>query len=190
MPSLDEFDRVAPFYDRLIPSPSSDLLVEISGLPISGRLLDAAGGTGRIAEGLVNHAGRVVVADASLRMLHQAQTKKGLDLVGSETERLPFPDGCFERVVIVDSFHHLADQTRSLAELWRVLSPGGLLVIEEPDIRRIAVKLVALAEKLTRFRSHFIPAERIATLLGEYDARVTVRREGHIVWVVGEKLTL
>jgi ubiquinone/menaquinone biosynthesis C-methylase UbiE len=187
MPSLNQFDRVAPFYDRLIPSPRGDLLAEITGLPISGRLLDAAGGTGRIAEGLVDHAGRVVVADSSLRMLHQARSKKRLDLVGGETERLPFPDGCFERVVIVDSFHHLTDQTRSLAELWRVLSPGGRLVIEEPDIRRIAVKLVALAEKLTLFRSHFIPAERIATLLREYDAQVTVHREGHTAWVVGEK---
>jgi demethylmenaquinone methyltransferase/2-methoxy-6-polyprenyl-1,4-benzoquinol methylase len=187
MPSLNQFDRVASFYDRLIPSPRGELLAEITGLPISGRLLDAAGGTGRIAEGLVDYADRVVVADSSLRMLHQARSKKGLDLVGSETEYLPFPDECFERVVIVDSFHHLADQTRSLAELWRVLSPGGRLVIEEPDIRRVAVKLVALAEKLTLFRNHFIPADRIATLLREHDAQVTVHREGHTAWVVGEK---
>lgn len=187
MPSLNHFDRVAPFYDRLIPSPGSDLLAEISGLPISGRLLDAAGGTGRIAEGLVDYAGRVIVADSSMKMLHQARSKSGLDLVGSETERLPFADGSFERVVIVDAFHHLANQTHSLAELWRVLSPGGRLVIEEPDIRRMAVKLIALAEKLTLFRSHFVSAERIAILLGRYDARVTVRREGHIAWVTGEK---
>lgn len=187
MPSLNQFDRVAPFYDLLIPSPSSDQLAEITDLPISGRLLDAAGGTGRIAEGLVDHAGRVVVSDSSLRMLQQARFKKGLDLVGGETEHLPFPDGSFERVVIVDAFHHLADQGRSLSELWRVLTPGGRLVIEEPDIRRIAVKLVALAEKVTLFRSHFISAERIATLLREYDGQVTVHRKGHTAWVVGEK---
>ena len=184
---LNHFDLLAPFYDRVIKSPDNKRLTEMSDLPISGRLLDAGGGTGRIAEGLLDHADRVVVSDSSMKMLRQARFKEGLDLVGGETERLPFSDDCFERVVIVDAFHHLADQSRSLAELWRVLTPGGLLVIEEPDIRRMAVKMVALVEKVTLFRSHFIPAERIATLLREYDAQVTVHREGHTAWVVGEK---
>jgi demethylmenaquinone methyltransferase/2-methoxy-6-polyprenyl-1,4-benzoquinol methylase len=187
MPSLNHFDLLAPVYDLLIKSPGSERLAEIANLPIPGRLLDAGGGTGRIAEGLVECADRVVVSDSSLRMLRQARLKDGLDLVGGETERLPFPDDAFERVVMVDAFHHLADQTRSLAELWRVLMPGGLLVIEEPDIRRISVKLVALAEKLTLFRSHFILAERIASLLREYNAHATVHREGHTAWVVGLK---
>ena len=187
MPSLNHFDLLAPVYDLLIKSPGSERLAQMADLPISGRLLDAGGGTGRIAEGLVERVDRVVVSDSSLQMLRQARSKKGLDLVGGETERLPFPDGAFERVVMVDAFHHLADQARSLAELWRVLMPGGLLVIEEPDIRRIAVKLVALAEKLTLFRSHFIPAERIARVLREYNAQVTVHREGHTAWVVGAK---
>ncbi|HEY47534.1 MAG TPA: methyltransferase domain-containing protein [Anaerolineae bacterium] len=184
---LNHFDLLAPFYDLVIKSPDSKRLTEILDLPISGRLLDAGGGTGRIAEGLTEHAGRVVVSDTSLKMLRQARFKGGLDLVGGETERLPFPDDSFERVMIVDAFHHLADQALSLNEFWRVLAPGGLLVIEEPDIRRMAVKLVALAEKVTLFRSHFIPAERIATLLEKYNAKVTVYREGHTAWVVGEK---
>jgi ubiquinone/menaquinone biosynthesis C-methylase UbiE len=189
MPSLNHFDLLAPVYDLLIKSPGSERLAEMADLPISGRLLDAGGGTGRIAEGLVERADRIVVSDSSLQMLRQARSKKGLDLVGGATERLPFPSGTFERVVMVDAFHHLADQTRSLAELWRVLMPGGLLVIEEPDIRRIAVKLVALAEKLTLFRSHFIPAERIARLLREYNAQVKVHREGHTAWILGQKPT-
>jgi ubiquinone/menaquinone biosynthesis C-methylase UbiE len=189
MPSLNHFDLLAPVYDLLIKSPGSERLAEMADLPISGRLLDAGGGTGRIAEVLVERADRIVVSDSSLQMLRQARSKKGLDLVGGATERLPFPSGTFERVVMVDAFHHLADQTRSLAELWRVLMPGGLLVIEEPDIRRIAVKLVALAEKLTLFRSHFIPAERIARLLREYNAQVKVHREGHTAWILGQKPT-
>ena len=190
MPILNHFDLLAPVYDLLIKSPGSERLAQMADLPISGRLLDASGGTGRIAEGLVERVDRVVVSDSSLQMLRQARLKKGLCLVGGETERLPFPDDIFERVVMVDAFHHLADQNRSLTELWRVLMPGGLLVIEEPDIRRAAVKLVALAEKLTLFRSHFIPAERIASVLREHNAQVTIHREGHTAWVVCEKPAL
>jgi demethylmenaquinone methyltransferase/2-methoxy-6-polyprenyl-1,4-benzoquinol methylase len=186
---LNHFDFLAPFYDRVIKSSDSHQLVRISDLPVTGRLLDAGGGTGRIAEGLVGHADQIVVSDSSIRMLRQAQSKGGLMLVGGETERLPFPDGSFERVVIVDAFHHLTDQAQSLSELWRVLSPEGLLIIEEPDIRKIAVKLVALAEKVTLFRSHFISAERLGKLLEGYNAQVTIQRDGHTAWVAAKKVS-
>lgn len=162
--------------------------MDVIALPISGRLLDAAGGTGRIAQRLVDLAGLVVVADASMKMLRQASSKVNLCcMVGSKTERLPFPDASFERVIVVDAFHHLADQARSLGEFWRVLAPGGRLVIEEPDIRHFGVKLVALVEKLALFRSHFVPAEKIAARLNDLGARTSVHREGYAVWVVGER---
>jgi len=187
MPLFDHFDILAPLYDRLIRLPEGDILAKMAGLPVSGLLLDAGGGTGRVAQRLVDRSGQVVIADSSVKMLRQALSKDGLDVVGSEIESLPFGDGCFERVVIVDTFHHLSDQGRSLTELWRVLMPGGRLVIEEPDIRRFPVKLVALAEKLALFRSHFVPAEQIASHLDSFGARTVVRRDGHTVWVIGDK---
>ena len=75
----------------------------------------------------------------------------------------------------------------SLTELWRVLMPGGRLVIEEPDIHQFPVKLVALAEKLTLFRSHFVPVEQIATHLDTFGAHTIVHRDGHTAWVIGDK---
>ena len=187
MPLFDHFDLIAPLYDRLIRLPEGDVLAEMAGLPVTGLLLDAGGGTGRVAQRLVGQADQVVVADSSVKMLRQALFKDGLYVVGSEIERLPFSNGCFERVVVVDAFHHLGNQDRSLTELWRVLMPGGRLVVEEPDIRRFPVKLVALAEKLTLFRSHFVPAEQIANHLDSFGARTVVHRDGHTAWVIGDK---
>jgi ubiquinone/menaquinone biosynthesis C-methylase UbiE len=188
MPIFDHFDILAPLYDRLIRIPDNDHLAQVVGLPIGGRLLDAAGGTGRIAQQLVDQAGMLVISDVSVNMLRQTQLKDGLYCaVGSETERIAFADGSFERVIVVDAYHHLLDQEESLREFWRVLARGGRLVIEEPDIRRFGVKILALAEKLALFRSHFVLAEKIAARLEEYGAKTTVKREGATVWIVGEK---
>jgi ubiquinone/menaquinone biosynthesis C-methylase UbiE len=187
MPLFDHFDGLAPLFDWLIRPPTDNHLVEVTGLPISGRILDAGGGTGRIAQMLSGKAGQIVVADTSLKMLKVAKSKGGFGVVSSETEHLPFPDTCFERIVVVDTFHHLSDQNLSLGELWRVLMPGGRLVIEEPNIRRFNVKLVALVEKLTLFRSHFVSAERISAWLEKLSAQTRVFRSGDNAWVIGYK---
>ncbi|MEJ2549486.1 MAG: methyltransferase domain-containing protein [Anaerolineales bacterium] len=188
MPIFDHFDILAPLYDRLIRIPENDRLAQVVGLPVAGRLLDAAGGTGRIAQQLVDRAGLVVISDVSFNMLRQSRQKDGLCCaVGSETEKLAFADASFERVIVVDAYHHLLDQELSLREFWRVLAPGGRLVIEEPDIRRFGVKLLALAEKLALFRSHFVLAEKIAKKLAGFGARTRVIRDGATVWIVAEK---
>lgn len=187
MPLLDHFDILAPLYDHLISPPDERRIIRLARLPVKGLLLDVGGGTGRISQYLVGSANQVIVLDSSFRMLSQAKTKNGLRPVVSAAEELPFPDHAFERIVMVDAFHHLADQSMSMLELWRVLKPGGVLVVEEPDIRHFAVKLVALAEKLALFRSHFLSAERIADRLHGYGAKTQIHREKPNVWVVAEK---
>jgi len=94
-------------------------------------------------------------------------------------ERLPFHDHSFGRVLAVDAFHHFSDQSAAIDELLRVLEPGGRLVIEEPDITRLPVKIVALLEKLTLMRSHFFSAKHIQALMREHgvEARVGCMRD-------------
>ena len=187
MPLLDHFGLLARFYDRLISPPSNDTLARLTELPIQGLLLDAGGGTGRIASRLTGLAGGIVLLDASIPMLRQAQAKDGLDPLTGAAERLPFVDACFERIIMVDAYHHLEHQIRSLEECWRVLKPGGLLVIEEPDIALGVVKLVALAEKLALMRSHFHSGKKIAEALRRLGGNVRIIHERPNLWVVAQK---
>jgi demethylmenaquinone methyltransferase/2-methoxy-6-polyprenyl-1,4-benzoquinol methylase len=187
MSRFDHFDFLAPLYDRVISIPENDHLGELLGLPIEGRLLDAGGGTGRIAQRLQDRVGHLTIADASLPMLRQAHEKACCDVTGAHTERLPFAEGSFERVIVIDAYHHLADQPESLREFVRVVSPGGRLIIEEPDIDHFGVKLVALVEKMAFMRSHFERAERIAERLEPLGVSVKITHEGHNYWITASK---
>jgi SAM-dependent methyltransferase len=183
---LDHFGLLAPLYDRLFGVPDTLRLAELVGLPIRGRLLDAGGGTGRVARTLIGSAGQVVVADESLKMLSYARAKPGLHAAAVRAERLPFPRGAFERVIMVDAYHHLQDQERSLAELVRVCAPGGRVVIEEPDVDRVGVWFIALGERLALMRSRFRRAEGIAAALRARGAAVSIHRQDATVWIVAE----
>jgi demethylmenaquinone methyltransferase/2-methoxy-6-polyprenyl-1,4-benzoquinol methylase len=188
MPVFDHFGLLAPLYETFISPKDPQEMWALADLPVSGALLDAGGGTGRVAQFMVGKANPVVVVDISRKMLTEARQKDSLHPVCSYTESLPFPDKSFARIIMVDAFHHVCNQRQTAAELWRVLQPGGRIVIEEPDVRTFAVKLIALAEKLALMRSHFLSPPRIANLFISPDARVRVETGKFNAWVIVEKM--
>ena len=140
MPLLDHFGILAPFYDRAIRLREPERFIKLANLPVDGALLDVGGGTGRVSHALRGMAHLLVVADVSFGMLRQAKEKDGLETVCSHSEGLPFADGAFSRVIMVDALHHVCDHQETAQELWRVVKPGGRIVIEEPDIDTAIVK--------------------------------------------------
>ena len=187
MPLFDHFDVIAPIYDKVIGFRQPEAILKTADLPVDGRILDAGGGTGRVSGTLVGKANQIIVADLSFKMLKEASLKDGLQIVQSHSEFLPFPDNFFERVIMVDALHHVCDQRDTAVELWRVLKPGGRIVIEEPDVRTLAVKFVAFAEKIALMRSHFLSPIEIEKLFPFPGAVTSVNREGYTAWVVVEK---
>lgn len=196
MAIIDHFDLIAPFYERFIRMLKIEKLIELLKLPAKGRMLDAGGGTGRVSSRLRSMVDEVVVSDLSHPMLKQAQmknhiknrTKNGLLTVQAHAERLPFPDESFERVLVVDALHHFCDQQKAIHDLLRVLKPGGRIVIEEPDVDRFIVKIVALAEKIVFMRSRFLSSNKIMTIFQEEGLSARVENDGRFIfWVVVDK---
>jgi demethylmenaquinone methyltransferase/2-methoxy-6-polyprenyl-1,4-benzoquinol methylase len=86
---------------------------------------------------------------------------------------------------MVDALHHVIHHADSAREMFRVLKPGGVLVIEEPDIRTFGVKLIALGEKLLLMRSHFLTPDQILGLFP--DGEKTVKAKDGNAWVIVKK---
>jgi SAM-dependent methyltransferase len=188
MPGNFPFDAIAPMYEKLIrPAVPRELAARLN-LPAAGALLDAGGGSGRVTQYLRGSAGLLVVADPSFNMLSQARAKSGLAPVAGWSENLPFPAGSFARVVMVDAFHHVCDQARTAAELWRVLAPGGRLVIEEPDIDSPGVKILALGERLALMRSRFLAPDRMADLFRRSGAEIRIDRDRATAWIIVDRV--
>jgi ubiquinone/menaquinone biosynthesis C-methylase UbiE len=184
MAGLDHFGFIAPWYDRFASTPDPVDLLRLVDMPTGGSLLDAGGGTGRIAQAFTGKGWQIFLADASLRMASMAATKPPIRAACAAVEALPFPQAAFDRIIMVDALHHVASQTKTARELWRLLKPGGKLVIEEPDIASGWVKLIALGEKILLMRSRFLNARSIAALFNGLPAEVSIERKNHTTWVV------
>lgn len=131
-----DFDRLAADYDRLRPAGDAwQQLAErtLAGLDGCRRLVDVGCGTGRFAAFARHRLGaRVWGVDPSAEMLRRARARpdaRGIGWKQGVAERLPFQDGWFDAAHMHLVVHTLADRGRALAEIGRVLGPGGRLAI-------------------------------------------------------------
>jgi demethylmenaquinone methyltransferase / 2-methoxy-6-polyprenyl-1,4-benzoquinol methylase len=128
------FDRIAPVYDFMNRAMTLGLdtrwrrLTAASVVRQGDRVLDVCCGTGDLALADLEAGGRVIALDFSERMLERARQKSSaIEWVRGDATALPFPDGSFEAVTVGFGIRNLEDMERGLAELARVLGPGGRL---------------------------------------------------------------
>ncbi len=103
----------------------------LDGQPL-GRLLDVGTGTGRMLELFAAQAANATGIDRSPEMLRLARAKMAdaaWDLRQGEITALPLADGAADTVLLHQVLHYLQAPEAALAELGRVLSPGGRLLI-------------------------------------------------------------
>ncbi len=113
-------------------------------------VLDLAGGTGDLAlkfARLVGAGGHVVLADINAAMLEQGRRRLvdagiagNFSIAQLDAEELPFADGSFDCVTIAFGLRNVTDKSAALAEMYRVLRPGGRVLILEFSTPANAIK--------------------------------------------------
>ncbi len=155
-------DRFNPFILNKVPALRQlygDLFQEFLGDSESERLLDLGCGTGVYFDVLSPFSRRIDAIDSSGDMTAIAGRyckESGLSHIQPITAgagAIPFADESFDTVIELDVLHHLTDIDGALAEVYRVLKPGGRFFVFEPNINN----------PLTFF-AHLIPPEERAAL--------------------------
>ncbi|TAI80793.1 bifunctional demethylmenaquinone methyltransferase/2-methoxy-6-polyprenyl-1,4-benzoquinol methylase UbiE [Pectobacterium versatile] len=150
--------------------------IECSGVRRNQRVLDLAGGTGDLTakfSRMVGEGGEVILADINASMLKVGREKlrnKGIidniSYVQANAEALPFPDDFFDCITISFGLRNVTDKNKALRSMYRVLKPGGrLLVLEfsKPIIKQLSTVYDA-------YSFHILPriGEAVASDAGSY----------------------
>jgi glycosyltransferase involved in cell wall biosynthesis len=103
----------------------------------ASRILDAGCGSSVIIQSLNNAIG-MDVNFAKLRFL----SRRGIPLLSGSSFELPFKDGSFDCVISSQVIEHIRYDEVLFAEMWRVLKPGGILVIGTPDYATLGWRII------------------------------------------------
>jgi demethylmenaquinone methyltransferase/2-methoxy-6-polyprenyl-1,4-benzoquinol methylase len=168
------FDRIAGVYDLMNSVMTAGLhhrwrerAADLAALGPGGRALDVAAGTGDLAIELarrVGPGGSVTGTDFSEAMLERARAKSGgITWEWADAQALPYPDDSFDAATVGFGARNFSDLERGLAEMARVVKPGGRVVVLEIT--------TPTKPPLSTFFSIWF--DRIVPLLGRFDEAYT-----------------
>ena len=159
-------------------------------IPQGGVALDVGSGPGNVTASLARAAGPDGLAlgvDISEPMLARAARAEAGPQVGflrADAQRLPFRDATFDAVVSIAMLHLIPEPSAALAEMARVLRPGGRIVVMVPT----AGRFVAVMRLLPAGGAYFFGEDEIGDNFEELGlVGVRTKNIGTIQWVRGKR---
>lgn len=129
-----------------------------AGLSRGSSVLDVGSGGGFMTVALSETGHRVIGVDPSLQASQEASTRVTAQLVVGDGETLPFPSETIDAAVCSEVLEHVDDAGAVIADISRVLRPGGVLVFSTPN--RTWLSRLVLIDLAQRFRfTRLLPAD-------------------------------
>lgn len=120
-----------------------DALGDVSNKVIA----DIGGGTGSLADKLINLGAKVIIVDPEKKMTDIAKVKnKKVNVLNEYSNKLSLDNEAVDIVIMRDAFHHIIQQKETLEECKRILKKNGQILICEFDKNHIISKFIALFE--------------------------------------------
>ena len=149
-------------------------------------VLEVGGGQAELAERMQSELGAAVTfVDQSERMVELARGRGIADAQVADVQELPFEDGRFDTVVAAWMLYHVHDLDRGLAEIARVLEPGGSLVAVTNSVRHLE-ELRTIFDTLMRGYEDRFNSENGEASLRRHFSNVETT-EANVVAVVDER---
>ncbi|MCG3254143.1 MAG: methyltransferase domain-containing protein [Candidatus Heimdallarchaeota archaeon] len=179
------FSKMAHRYDKFVGKFNLDEIIEYLPLDSENLLLDLGGGTGRAAEQLQEHVNECIVLDPSYEMLSEAKKKTDRFLIVQAVgEALPFRENSLKQIFLNDSLHHIKKQKETLEESFRVLKPGGKLIIREFDKSYFWNIFLRFAEFIVGFGSKFHSPKKLAAMCEEIGFKTSWERPNRSTFIL------
>ncbi len=111
-----------------------DIFVRLTGLPRGAHIADLGCGSGVFTEILRQRGYECTGVDLSPTLIRIAREKfPGIEFIEGDIEHLPFADGSFDGVLLAGVVHHFSESSLCVAEIKRILRPGGKFVAFDPN---------------------------------------------------------
>ena len=116
--------------------------------------LEVGCGTGRVSEALLPAVGKLTVSDISEDLAKRVGERLQIDSTTQDACGMDVPDDFFDLVVSSECIEHTPNPAQALAEMVRVLKPGGFLVVTSPNRTWYPVLWVSVATGLRNFQGN------------------------------------